>query len=268
MAPKDKRKRRSTWTPPRTAGPAQRADGGSAEAQAARQARREDAKRQRERLRKQAVRRRRLRRLVWGLVVIGIAVGIVGVVIVSRPEPTATAQERQAELDKVASAIGEAGCDAEVADVEEFLGEDGVHTDSLPPLDQYPSQPPASGPHFAVTQSAGFYDAPPEIGRVLHSMEHAAAVVWYAPDIDDQALEDLRYHLDGLEKVIIAPYDYEGDGGQLPQGTEMALMGWHKMRFCDDANAPVALDFARDYAKGAFPAVQYRGVAPEEDSAI
>jgi hypothetical protein len=99
-------------------------------------------------------------------------------------------------------------------------------------------------------------------------MEHAAAVVWYAPDIDDQALEDLRYYLDGLEKVIIAPYDYEGEGGQLPQGTEMALMAWHKMRFCDDANAPVALQFARDYAVGAFPAARYRGNAPEAQSPI
>ena len=53
----------------------------------------------------------------------------------------------------------------------------------LPPLDTYPSTPPASGPHTgAATLPAGVYDSPPDIGPLIHSLEHGGTVVWYDPD--------------------------------------------------------------------------------------
>ena len=52
---------------------------------------------------------------------------------------------------------------------------------NAPPLARYPTQPPTSGPHDAGTVAAGFYDQPPDIYRAIHSLEHAAVIVWYAP---------------------------------------------------------------------------------------
>lgn len=267
MAPKDKRKRRSTWTPPRTAAaPATRTDT-SGEALAARQARREEAKLLREKLRRQAVRRRRVRRGLWSLAIVGVIAGIVVLVIATRPLPTASADERQDEMRSLAQAVAEAGCEEEIVEVPPALP-DSEHVTELPPLNTYPSSPPASGPHFGVTLPAGFYDSAPELGRAIHSLEHGAVIVWYSPDADPERVDDLRYFLDGLDHVIVAPYSYEGEGGALPEGTEMTAVAWHKSRSCDEASPAVALRFARDLAIGAFPGADYDGDAPEAGSPI
>ena len=52
---------------------------------------------------------------------------------------------------------------------------------SPPPLSTYPSTPPASGPHNPSPLDAGVYSQAPDVYRVIHSMEHGAVIIWYAP---------------------------------------------------------------------------------------
>ena len=52
----------------------------------------------------------------------------------------------------------------------------------------YPSVPPASGPHNSIPYGAGVYGTPPPIDRVIHSLEHGAAIVWYSPDVRERSL--------------------------------------------------------------------------------
>jgi hypothetical protein len=120
---------------------------------------------------------------------------------------------------------------------------------------------------------AGVYSSPPAIDRVVHSLEHGAAVVWYAPDADGQALDELRTFYrepDVGSRVIVAPYDYpdEGAAGSLPPGTEMALVAWHQEQTCAQVDLAAAFDFTARYAAPPYGDEQYAGEAPEAGAGI
>ena len=107
---------------------------------------------------------------------------------------------------------------------------------SPPPLSQYPTIPPASGPHEPTPLPAGVYNRPPDIYASIHSLEHAGATIWYAPSAaNSDAVKQIKAFYSqkanvGQSKVIVAPYDYssQGIGGSLPSGVQMAVVAWHR----------------------------------------
>jgi hypothetical protein len=105
------------------------------------------------------------------------------------------------------------------------------------------------------------------MGRLLHSLEHGAAIVWYAPDTPQAQVDRLREFYQGTpgDRVIVAPYDYpfEGEAGRLPAGTEMALVAWHRVETCERADLAAAFDFTARYAAPPFGQEDYLGEAPE-----
>ena len=232
--------------------------------------RKEQARRERAELQRKMARSRRRRRVVG--VVLLIAAVVLGVAWFLRPQPVrATPGELFAAAPQARQA---AGCEP-VENVGPYQPEsrDRGHVDAeaTPPLSTYPSVPPASGPHNEVTWPAGVYDAPPPIERVLHSLEHGAAVVWYAPDTSGEELDRLKeFYADGVHasRVIVAPYDYpdQGAAGSLPDGTEMALVSWHHVQTCASVNLAAAFGFTSQYAAPPFGARPYRGNAPEAGS--
>jgi hypothetical protein len=138
----------------------------------------------------------------------------------------------------------------------------------MPPLTTYASTPPASGPHNEITFGAGVYSTPPPIERVLHSLEHGAAVVWHAPDASGEELDRIRafYEDEAVGgRVIVAPYDYpeQGAAGVLPTGASMSLVSWHHVQACDQLDLASAFGFTSSYAAPPFGQRQYRGNAPE-----
>ena len=145
-------------------------------------------------------------------VVVALVVGV-GAYALTRPqEARADPQELLATADQGREA---AGC-GEVEDVGTYepKSQDRSHIVAQLPLSSYPSVPPASGPHSEITYGAGVYSTPPPIDRVLHSLEHGAAVVWYSSDVTGPELERIRSLLreyDG-DRVIVAPYDYPDQG--------------------------------------------------------
>ena len=212
-----------------------------------------------------------------GFVVIALAVVAVLVVVLvikpgSDPTPTPDGASPQELLAQAPDAAKSAGCD----DVQTIGFYNGVNdspesrlrrSDAHRPGDSpsrrcHPS--PAtrarrrvSGPHAPIPPGpapAGFYDDPPDLARVIHSLEHGASVIWYSPTATDEELQPLRDFYDrdepavGQDRVIVAPYDYEGDGGQLPSGVMMSLGSWHRQQNCAQLSLPVAFDFTSQYS--------------------
>ena len=210
---------------------------------------------------------RRTRRIVVGIALVAV-IGLIAFFL-TRPEPVRADPE---ELLRGASqAVQQAGCD-EPTDVGPYQPEskdaEHVPSEGMPPLSTYPSTPAASGPHNEIPLPSGVYDTPPPIERLIHSLEHGAAVVWYAPDTTEAALEELKafYAADDVgSRVIVAPYDYpdQGAAGSLPAGIAMSLVSWHTVQACAQVNLTAAFDFTSSYAAPPFGERPYLGSAPE-----
>jgi hypothetical protein len=269
--------------------------------------RKEDARREREDLQRRIVRRRRHRRLTLGAALIaGVAIAV-GALLVNR----SGGQPAPADLLKVAKSEEKAaGCTAVQTeppfDPQHATGtvptnpdaQAGIDFDHVPSqydptypkLSDYPSVPPASGPHAPIPPGpvpAGVYDSPPDVYRVIHDLEHGAAVVWYSPASASGDVQKIRDFYDqsateenvGQDRVVVAPYDYpdQGPAGQLPSGVHMALVAWHRLETCAQVNLAAAFDFTSQYSAsrtaagqvvGGYPGRKYVGDAREAGAVL
>jgi hypothetical protein len=138
-----------------------------------------------------------------------------------------------------------------------------------PPLSKYRTSPPTSGPHNPTPQGAGVYETPPDIYKTIHSLEHAAVVVWYRPTATGGALTELKSFFQenpqDITKVIIAPFNYptQGAAGTLPAGKNMVLVAWHHMQSCDRVSLGAARSFIGGFRYNPGRPGDYRGDAPE-----
>ncbi|MFN2590090.1 MAG: DUF3105 domain-containing protein [Actinomycetota bacterium] len=216
------------------------------------------------------VRYRRRRRLV---IIGGVLVAILGIVGVELLIHRPTGEER-AVLAAAPRAARLSGC-GPVRTIPPFPGDrdrshiGGSDVAVMPPLSDYPSTPPVSGPHDAATLPSGVYRASPPVERAIHSLEHAAVIVWYDPPVTSAPeLERIRRFFSAGaagDHVIVAPYDYPADGGagRLPPGIHMALAAWGRLQLCRDPDLTVARGFVLRYRFDAYQFYEYRGEAPE-----
>jgi Protein of unknown function (DUF3105) len=232
--------------------------------------RKEEARRQRLELQRKMARSRRNRRIAMAVIVVLVA-GI-GAYALTRPQPAEASP--QDLLEAAPQATTAAGC-GEVENVGPFDPEsrDAAHVTAAIQLSQYPSVPPASGPHNAIPYGAGVYDTPPPVDRVIHSLEHGAAIVWFSPDASGPELDkikDFYQRSDVGSRVIVAPYDYPDQGapGTLPDGAQMALVAWHRVQTCARANLAAAFGFTSSYGFPTFGQRPYKGEAPEAGNAF
>jgi hypothetical protein len=175
--------------------------------------------------------------------------------------------------------VGEGSC-GPVQEVPPYESEPGDRAHAQVPLSTYPSIPPTSGPHDSVTLPSGSYSEAPPIGRVLHSLEHGAVVIWFEPSVaSSQPLQEIREFMGpagpGLGvHIIIAPYDFPGEGeaGRLPSGVTMAVAAWHRLQLCTRIDADTlrsAADFVLNYRCPPRCNIDtYRGEAPEAGAPI
>jgi hypothetical protein len=244
--------------------------------------RKEQARLEREALQRRRASRRRRNRLGVGLIASGVLVA--GVAFFVSPDEGAL-PEPSTLLDRAQTAAQAAGCtDVETTPTFDPPDQDRSHINPLagPPLSAYPTTPPASGPHADIPPGplpAGVYDSLtlPELYRAIHSLEHGASIVWYDPaapaervarliDFYDRRLQDAEV---GQDRVIVAPYDVPGDpAGLLPEGRQMALVAWHRLRLCDRVDLAVAYDFTSQYGFPTSSGRDYLGEAPEPGAAI
>lgn len=249
--------------------------------------RKEQARLEREAIHRQMASRKRNRTIGLSLVALAAVVAIVAIVVLRPGESASTGASPADLLAGASTAAQEAGC-SEVQTTDFYGGFDESSPDyadqahvggdarfpELPPLDTYPSTPPASGPHIAEsTLPAGVYDSTPEIGPLIHSLEHGGSVVWLSPDAPQGDADEIRafYGQDdpvGQDRVIVATYDYDVPGGQLPDGVQMALVAWRRLQTCAAPSLPVAFDFTSQYSAPTTQDREYAGAAPEAGAAM
>lgn len=186
--------------------------------------------------------------------------------------PIEVTNDAEGLLAQAAGAAQAAGC-TDVRDVGSYLpsDQDGSH-EGVAPLADYPSIPPASGPHSEATVSAGVYDEPVDLGAAIHSLEHGAVIIWYAPSEADSAeVKKIKaFVTDNEDHTIVAPFDYpdEGADGRLQDGAKMAMTAWHFTQGCDEPSLPVVADFMSKYRTPPLADRDYVGQAPEPNVPI
>jgi hypothetical protein len=246
-----------------------------------RQARKEEARRQREAIRRKMARQRIMRRVL----IIGAAVLVLALIVFLFVRPSGLSAQEQQLLEDAPAAAQAAGCGS-IETVGPYnpsnLDRTHIGTDTAvptnPDLSTYPSQPPASGPHAGTPMPAGVYPTPPDVYRTIHSLEHGAVIIWYAPsaasDPELAKIQDFFRESGEQDHVLVAPYNYpdQGEAGQLPQGKSMLVVAWHHTQACDQLSLPVAFAFAHDYKTpssltGSVPN-NYKGDAPEPGLSI
>jgi hypothetical protein len=244
--------------------------------------RKEQARKEREALQQRLASRRRRNRLGMGLIAGGVLVA--GLAFVVTPDGGAIPAP-DVLLARAGRAAEAAGCTGvETTPPFEPADQDRAHINPAagPPISAYPTIPPASGPHADIPPGplpAGVYESLtlPDLYRAIHSLEHGATIVWYDPsapaqriagmiDFYDRRLQDAEV---GQDRVIVAPYDFLGDpAGLLPDGRQIALVAWHRLRLCDRVDLAVAYDFTSQYSYPTSSSRDYRGEAPEPGAAI
>jgi Protein of unknown function (DUF3105) len=243
--------------------------------------RKEQARVEREQIQRQMAARTRNRKIGTALVAIAIVVVVIAAFLfrgAGLPKPADL-------LAKAASEQTAAGC-AAVQTTPNYSNATGadpqidhahigssVALQTPPPLSSYPTTPPASGPHDATYATAGVYSSPPDIYQTIHSIEHAAVIVWYAPAAaGSDAVAQIRSFYGqlatkenvGQAKIIVSPYDFPAQGakGSLLANVQMALVAWHHLQYCARPNLAAAFDFSSKYSN-AYPGGHYIGEARE-----
>lgn len=102
----------------------------------------------------------------------------------------------------------------------------------------YPMSPPAGGPHFAGWLNCGVYSEPQVDEQVVHSLEHGAIWVTYAPDVPGGDLQRLAERLPA-EYVVLSPYP----GLDSP----FAVSAWGAQLKFSDPRDPRFDDFVKEY---------------------
>jgi hypothetical protein len=94
--------------------------------------------------------------------------------------------------DDTAALLGKAGCR-----LQSFPAVPNApdHSD-VPTLTTKPqtwnSNPPTSGPHYAVPAIWDFYDTPVPLVQTVHNLEHGGIVIHYGPQVPRAEVEKLR----------------------------------------------------------------------------
>ena len=135
--------------------------------------------------------------LVIGLGVVAAALGFVG----GGGGTTDTAGLR--------TTLENAGCTLQVAPALE-----GVHsiTDPSQTSPKWNTDPPTSGPHYAVAAVFGIYEDQIDLARLVHNLEHGGVYILYGKDVPDSTVEQLRSFYEAHKTgTIMAPLDRLGD---------------------------------------------------------
>ena len=135
--------------------------------------------------------------LVLGFVVVAAALGMFG------------GSGGTTDVAGLRTTLKEAGCTLQVAPALE-----GVHsiTDPSQTSPKWNTDPPTSGPHYAIAAIFGIYEDELEMARVVHNLEHGGIYILYGKDVPDATVEQLRsFYEDHQTGTIMAPLDRLGD---------------------------------------------------------
>jgi len=92
---------------------------------------------------------------------------------------------------------------ADLPGVKTFTGLKQNHVQG--PVD-YPQTPPVGGDHAPIWQNCGYYSQPIVKEQGVHSMEHGAAWITYAPDLPPDQVTVLRNLAKAQTYVLVSPF--------------------------------------------------------------
>jgi hypothetical protein len=154
-----------------------------------------------------------------------------------------------ADAEAVRTNMQAAGCKLQA--VEALSGEHSV-SDPGGSSDEWNTDPPTSGPHYAIAAVFGIYDDELEQARVVHNLEHGGIYIQYGKDVPESTVEQLRaFYNDHKAGTIMAPLDRLGD--------EFALGVWVAHGDPDMAYLATCKAFDDEAVSDFFRAFQFRG---------
>lgn len=196
-----------------------------------------------------------------GLVIVGL--GAYPVIMDAREDSKLGGQS----LGSLGVAASAASCTEPVAKKAE--GSADHRPEGQPPI--YKDAPPATGAHYPTwaPMTRKFYtaDERPELGYLVHNLEHGYNILWYDETIAGDetklaAVEAIAKKFPGTDfenKFIAAPWTSE-DGSAFPDGAHVALTHWSMgdtngnpegqqgiTQYCQDVSGEVVADFVEDY---------------------
>jgi hypothetical protein len=140
---------------------------------------------------------------------------------------------------------GESGGDAGVVDAgarPELDGVEVVPVASAHHVDQpvdYPTRPPAGGDHYPVWQNCGFYTEELTDELAVHSLEHGAVWITYAPDADDATRQAIAALAAANPYVLASPYP--------ANPAPVVLTAWGRQAKVQSADDPLVAQFLATY---------------------
>ncbi len=98
---------------------------------------------------------------------------------------------------------------------------------------------PAGGSHNPIWQNCGFYDTPIRSENAVHSLEHAAGLITYDPDLAPDDINRLRGFSRQLDKVLISPVP--------DQKAPIIVTAWGSQLSLDDASDSRLEQFVNEF---------------------
>ena len=106
----------------------------------------------------------------------------------------------------------------------------------------YNTPTPTSGSHLSRPLTCGPYDTSPDLGRIVHSLEHGAVVIWYRRDLAEELREPLLVLMNTYDThVIVAPNE------ELEE--PIVATAWNRLMRFEDPRNPVLEEFVDTYRK-------------------
>ena len=140
--------------------------------------------------------------------------------------------------------------EAECAPVETYSEMAPRHIEDGAPHKPYNSNPPTSGPHYAVPASPGFYETSeaPDPEQVVHNLEHGQVVIWYRPNINTFFESQIAQLVaQAPQHTVAVPFE------EMNTPYNIVITTWTKARACENASQDVVDDFRE----------KFQGRAPE-----
>jgi len=157
--------------------------------------------------------------IIVGAVVLAFVAGFVALVVLDSRQQSASSPPGEVETYDVGPA--------------------GEHTQGDVDYDQ---TPPTGGEHNDVWQNSGFYEEPVRDENAVHTLEHGAVWITYAPDLPQAQKDQIRQLVEGQTCVLASPHP----DLQAP----VVASAWGKQLTLESADSPDLEQFVRAFRQG------------------
>jgi hypothetical protein len=106
----------------------------------------------------------------------------------------------------------------------------------------YEQDPPVGGPHHPAWQNQGMYEEPVPNERAVHTLEHGAVWITYAPDLSEDQKDVLWEIVESQNCLLASPYQ----GLNAP----VVASAWGKQLRLESVDDPELEEFIRAYRVG------------------